>query len=332
LKILPPFYFVLLIVSLFASLFISYSLVTGQSSYKIEGYIKDASGVPIAEAYLIFNNFSIPSIQTNQQGYYSLNAPAGTYRLDVFPPNDSRFINYWESYNINKAETKNITLFTGYKISGYVVNASGSPMVGAAVLLKLNNTVIYGSGFFTNQEGYYYVNAPPGTYTIDAHPQTAYDPHYQWECTYFKTYTETGFVISGDLTRNITVNLTPPTPTPTPTTTPTPTQQPTATPKPTPESQATPQPTATASPTLKPTATPTPTTTPDQITINSPTPDSSMDAIVLSTPPTQTSSAFTSKDAGILVTIGVAVVVGCLMGLLLYGWKRKKLSTKTASQ
>jgi hypothetical protein len=161
---------ILLFIILFMSICVSSLSVSGQSTYKIEGYVKDASGAPIAEAYLTFNNLSIPLLETNLQGYYSVNAPAGTYRFNVWPPNDSRFINYDEYYTVNKADTKNITLYTGYKISGYVVNASGVPMVGAAVLLQLNSSVIYGSGFFTNKEGYYYVNAPAGTYTINTHP------------------------------------------------------------------------------------------------------------------------------------------------------------------
>ena len=132
-------------------------------------------------------------------------APAGTYHVNVWPPYNSNYLNYDEpNFVVNADIPKNITLETGCKVSGYITNASGTPMVGASVLFKVGNTV-YGSGYFTNSAGYYYITVPAGTYTIDAHPQTAYNPNFSGPCTYFPTYTENNFAVNGNLAKNITV-------------------------------------------------------------------------------------------------------------------------------
>jgi len=83
-----------LALTIIMAVFIFTAPVGAEASYKIEGYIKTASGVPIAGAHVIFNSQNVPSTQTNQQGYYAVNAPAGTYRLNVWPPYNSNFVNY----------------------------------------------------------------------------------------------------------------------------------------------------------------------------------------------------------------------------------------------
>ena len=109
-----------------------------------------------------------------------------------------------------------MTLDTGFKISGDVINSIGTPMVGASVLFKTSNG-IYGSGYFTNSLGYYYINVPAGTYKIDAHPQTAFNPSFTGPCTPFPTYYEYNFAVSGNINKNIIVGGTESTATPTPT-------------------------------------------------------------------------------------------------------------------
>src|SRR4030042_572987 len=103
--------------------------------FKISGYILDSNGRGIAGAYIIFNNVSTPSVSTDYSGYYVMPAPAGTYHVNVWPPFDSNYINFDEpGFVVGSDMTKNITLFSGCKVSGYISNSSGTPMVGADVI------------------------------------------------------------------------------------------------------------------------------------------------------------------------------------------------------
>ena len=202
---------------------LSFSYVQAQSErFKISGYVLDSNGRGIAKADVIFNVPSIvPGVFTDNSGYYETYGPSGTYHINVWPPYDSNYINGDEAgFTITSDVTKNITLQTGFKISGYVINSIGTPMVGASVLFK-NSNGIYGSGYFTNSLGYYFINVPAGTYTIDAHPQTAFNPSYSGICTPFPTYYEYNFAVNGNINKNIIVDGAKPTPTPTPPTTPT---------------------------------------------------------------------------------------------------------------
>jgi outer membrane protein assembly factor BamB len=105
---------------------------------------------------------------------------------------------------------------TSLKISGYFINSIGTPMVGASVLFKTGN-IVFGSGYFTNNLGYYFINVPAGTYTIDAYPQSAFNPSYTGLFTPFSTYYEYNFAVCENINRNIIVGGAQPTTTPTPT-------------------------------------------------------------------------------------------------------------------
>ncbi len=198
---------------------LSPSSVQGQSErFKISGYVLDSNGLGIAKADVIFNVPSIvPGVYTDNSGYYETYGPSGTYHINVWPPYDSNYINYDEAgFTVVSDVTKNMTLQTAFKISGYVIDSTGTPMVGAAVLFKTSSGV-YGSGYFTKSSGYYFINVAAGTYTIDAHPQTAFNPSYTGQCTPFPTYYEYNFAVDGNMNKNITVGGTIPTATPTPT-------------------------------------------------------------------------------------------------------------------
>ncbi len=229
-KKLQSFASTLLISILVMGVFVFSTSANSVSTYKIDGYIKDAQGVAVAGACLIFNNATVPSVQTNSQGYYSVNAPAGTYHISVWPPFDSSYINYDEaSYTVSGDAVKNVTLLTGFKVSGYIKDTQGAPVVGAVV--QLGN---YLSGWFSNSNGYYFLAVPAGSYTINAHPRIG---TYQTPTTSFQTYTESGFAVYADIPKNLTVTIaSSPTPTPVPTSAPTttPTANPTSTPSPTP--------------------------------------------------------------------------------------------------
>jgi outer membrane protein assembly factor BamB len=187
-----------------------------QDVFTISGYILDSSGHGVADAYIIFNNVSTPRVSTDDSGYYLMPAPAGTYHINVWPPFDSNFINYDEpGFVVESDITKNITLASGCKVSGYITDSSGAPVVGAAVLFR-DSVNIFGSGWFSTSVGYYFLSVPAGTYTIDAHPRTAYGYNYSGLTTEFPTYYEYNFVVSGNTVKNITVGGASPSPTPTP--------------------------------------------------------------------------------------------------------------------
>ena len=169
-------------------------------SYEISGYILDENGKGIEGAHVIFNVPDIvPSVTSGASGYYSISAPAGTYHVNVWSPFDSNYINYDEpSFVVGSDMTKNITLQSGYKVSGYISDSLGNPVVGAVVLLDN-----YGSGWFSNSAGYYFLNVPAGTYTINAHPRTV--DYYSGPTTNFPIYYEYNFTVNSDTVKNITV-------------------------------------------------------------------------------------------------------------------------------
>ena len=206
--------------------------ILAQASCTVSGYILDSNGHGLGGANIIFCvPDTVPSVCSDSSGYYSISAPAGTYHLMVWPPFDSNNIYYDEpGFNVASGMTKNITLPAGCKVSGYIVDSSGTPVYGGIVVL--NN---YLSGWFSTATGYYFVSAPTGTYTLTAKPRSGYN--------HFPTYTESNFTVNCDTSKNITltgpmnVTAAPPVPgSPSPVQTPKPTasQSPTPTSKPTP--------------------------------------------------------------------------------------------------
>ncbi len=191
--------------------------------YKISGYVTDSNGQGLEGADVL-----IPGVDTqftNASGYYELYAPEGTYIFGVWPPYDSNYINHAETgFNLTSNIDKNITLETGCKVSGYITTEEGAPVLGASVHFS-NNGGYYGSGWFTNQAGYYFINVPAGNYTITVAPR---EGNYSSPTTQFTPYSEGNFTVNDAMTKNITVQI-PDAPTPTPT----PTATPAATPAPT---------------------------------------------------------------------------------------------------
>jgi hypothetical protein len=184
------------------------------TSYKISGYILDANGHGIAGANIIFNVPSIvPSVWSDSSGYYVISAPAGTYHVNVWPPFDSNYIHYDEpGFVVGSDMIKNITLYSGCKVSGYISFSNGTPVVGAAVLFRNSANTWFGSGWFSNSTGYYFLSVPAGTYTIDAHPRTG--NYYSGPTTDFPPYYEYNFTVNRDTVKNITVGGSSPTSSP----------------------------------------------------------------------------------------------------------------------
>jgi protocatechuate 3,4-dioxygenase beta subunit len=188
-----------------------------QQKFQISGYILDSAGHGISGVNVIFNLPDIvPSVFSDSSGHYSISAPAGIYHINVWPPTDSNYIFHDEpGYAVISDMTKNITLNSGYKVSGYIFDSQGTPIKNAIV--SLNG---YLSGWFSTSQGFYFVSAPAGTYKLTVAPRNGYN--------HFTKYSENNFVLKGDIARNITIptSVVTPSPTPTPTLTPTPTPTP----------------------------------------------------------------------------------------------------------
>jgi hypothetical protein len=114
------------------------SLAQDFASFKISGYILDSNGQGIGGANIIFNVPDIvPSVISDSSGYYVISAPAGTYHVNVWPPFDSNYIYYGEpGFVVESNMNKNITLDSGYKVSGYITDSSGAPVIGASVWFR----------------------------------------------------------------------------------------------------------------------------------------------------------------------------------------------------
>jgi outer membrane protein assembly factor BamB len=207
------FLFALLISGLWLACVTHFSLAQDSTKFKISGYITDSSGRGIANANIIFNvPQTVPSVYSSSSGYYEIFAPQGTYHVNVWPPFDANYISYDEpGFTVGSDISKNITLYSGYKISGYISDAAGNPVVGACVFLE-NASNWYGSGWFSNSAGYYFLSAPAGTYTIDAHPRTG--NYYSGPTTDFPTYYEYNFTVDSNTVKNITVGSFSPAPSP----------------------------------------------------------------------------------------------------------------------
>ena len=170
-KLLTTLALIMLVSSAFMFVFSSLTaLASAETKYVVSGYILDSNSHGIAGAEIIFNVPSIvPSDISDVNGYYEMSAPAGTYHVNVWPPFDSNYINYDEPSLVVSSDipNKNITLQVGCKVSGNILNSTGAPVSGAVVLLGN-----YGSGYYSNSQGYYFLNVPAGTYNLNVHPKT----------------------------------------------------------------------------------------------------------------------------------------------------------------
>ena len=198
-KSLIPVLLVTLLISVFSLASIqSLGLAQDSTAFRISGFILDSNGRGIGGAMIIFGvPLIVPSVYSDSSGDYVISAPAGTYHVNVWPPFDSNFIYYdQQGFVVGSDTIKNITLASGHKVSGYILDSSGKPVPKAVV--ALNNFLC---GWYSNYSGYYFVTAPAGTYTLSARP--ANGPK---DAPSFPTYYEYNFTVSGNIVKNITVS------------------------------------------------------------------------------------------------------------------------------
>jgi protocatechuate 3,4-dioxygenase beta subunit len=166
--------------------------LSNQARYRVSGYVRNTNGNGLYNAEVIFGVPDIiPAVFTNSAGYYEAYAPRGTYTMNVWPPFDSNYQSYQLAVTVAGVQTRDFTLSTGYKLSGYITDSQGNPVFGALVLL--DNLIV---GWYSRDNGYYFDTAPAGTYTLTVVPRTGEN---------FTTYVETNFVFNGNTVKNITV-------------------------------------------------------------------------------------------------------------------------------
>jgi hypothetical protein len=117
---------------------VCFSFAQESASVKISGYILDSNGDGIAGAVINLNApENISSVYSDSSGYYVIYAPTGTYQINVWPPFDSNYLSFSQpAFSVETSDiSKNITLNSGYKLSGYLTDSFGAPVRGAIVLL-----------------------------------------------------------------------------------------------------------------------------------------------------------------------------------------------------
>jgi PKD repeat protein len=170
---------------------VCFSLAQESASVKISGYILDSDGDGIAGAVINLNApENISSVYSDSSGYYVLYAPTGAYQINVWPPFDSNYLSFSQpAFSVETSDiSKNITLSSGYKLSGYLTDSFGEPVRGAIVSLDE-----FHCGWYSNNEGYYFVTAPAGLYQLLIQPKTG---------PTFLIYNENNFSLSGDASKN----------------------------------------------------------------------------------------------------------------------------------
>ena len=154
----------------------------------ISGYVYQEDGVtPLPNVHVYAEDYDtdvwVDGTNTDQDGYYTLVVPTGTYRVRACPScNGINYVSEWynDTYDWDEAtavsvtapdETTgiNFTLGLGGTISGYVFKEDGvTPLPNVHVYAEDYDTDAWMEGTDTDQEGYYSLVLPTGTYQVCA--------------------------------------------------------------------------------------------------------------------------------------------------------------------
>jgi hypothetical protein len=166
---------------------ISFTLEVGGT---LSGYVYQEDGVtPLPDVHVYADDFDtdewMDGTDTDQDGFYSLVLPNGTYRVRASPSeNGLNYVSEWYNgvYNCREAtsvsvtapdETPciNFTLELGGTISGHVYQEDGvTPLPDVHVSADDFDTDEWMEGTDTDQDGFYSLVLPNGTYRVRANP------------------------------------------------------------------------------------------------------------------------------------------------------------------
>lgn len=120
---------------------------------KVSGHVSDSSGQPVvgAQTNMYNSTWTVPGVNTDASGNFTVYVPAGTYKFILWPPTNSRLINYEnDTFTVNSSMTCNIVMSTGFKVSGYIQYPSGQPVSGVSTYLTNGSGWGFSSGLWSD--------------------------------------------------------------------------------------------------------------------------------------------------------------------------------------
>ena len=164
-----------------------YGVAYSKANGTIFGQVTNESGNGIADVYVgvysRYNTYWIDGSSTDSNGTYTVNVPAGIYKVYFSPsPSSGYYAPQWYNNKDNFQQAKSVTvtpfgttfhvnaqLEIGGTISGRVTDGAGNYVTDVYVsAYTLDNKCMGGSS--TDSEGNYIFNVPEGTYKISFSP------------------------------------------------------------------------------------------------------------------------------------------------------------------
>ena len=138
----------------------------------LSGQVTDSTGQPVSGAYVSVRNDTGQEVGfglTSTSGHYSLGAPSGTYRIEVF--SEAFADTTVEGVVLPHDTVLNITLESGVVLGGKVVDDEGHPVPDTRVCAHLPAENWWeGSCSNTELAGTFQLQVTPGVYVITARP------------------------------------------------------------------------------------------------------------------------------------------------------------------
>ena len=143
-----------------------------ETGVTLSGRVTGPAGQPVPWAWLSVRNEvgqQISFNNANESGHYSLGVPAGTYHVNVF--SDDFLDTTVEGVAVSQDTALNITLESGVRLEGTVVDDEGQPVPDAEVCAHLP-TEEWWEGFCTDSErgGSFQLSVLPAEYIVAIRP------------------------------------------------------------------------------------------------------------------------------------------------------------------
>lgn len=151
----------------------------------ISGTVRDASNTPLRNVQVVVRDFSNwvtrARIQTDANGQYTINVPAGSYIVGALNRTLNAAASEWWTASggapnmfsadrvtvATSAVTADFTLDAGGRIAGTVTNNDGTlPLGGINVLVRDSSNDTPVTGVHTKADGTFRLNLRPGTYNL----------------------------------------------------------------------------------------------------------------------------------------------------------------------